>query len=94
MKCPYCEPYDPEGFCNQGHCTRNGNLPSPWIDVREKLPDKDGLYLVFNKNYSNNVCTHYYYVGNEDNTGWYESTYYKAEKVTHWMPLPAAPEGE
>jgi len=68
---------------------RDENMPH-WILVTERLPEP-GWYLVR----CNEVHKHihriaYYY--NCYNPAWYEDSNNITECVTHWMPLPSAPE--
>lgn len=69
-----------------------------WISVKERLPDKKGTYLVFAPTYSGGSSS-----GLDCNDGvmfarwrkhWsIEVGYHKRPNcVTHWMPLPDAPE--
>ena len=61
-----------------------------WISVKERLPEKNGRYLVCDKNgevYSAE------YEKNRPDSEWtddYEG--YLDMEVTHWMPLPERPE--
>jgi len=68
-------------------------MPSDgWISVKERLPDKEGIYLV----YADNLIA----LGEFDfsyNGDWYIqpflSDWYRSKSfVTHWMLLPEAPE--
>ena len=62
-----------------------------WIPVKERLPDKNGRYLVTNYNL---VCLRRFSVarnefGYFDNTDEsYESRWVSVPQVTAWMPLP------
>ena len=77
-----------------------------WINVKHKLPNKDGKYLCYHKtNYSSGITTCMFTVNLEkvsaydfcgDNRcGWYnydsEYGYYECIDVTHWMELPPDP---
>ena len=87
-----------------------GNIPNPvylqsqaqqtksqWISVEERLPESKNEVLVFEK--SNNVSFSFF-----DGKAWfineYERNYGYIQRklpdglVTHWMPLPPAPEGD
>jgi len=67
-----------------------------WISVEERLPEKDGSFLVYGK--TDNCCGMRVMLGE----AWYrqemeEFTYGERGCVceaTHWMPLPEAPKGE
>lgn len=75
-----------------------------WISVQDRLPEKDGEYLVFIRSpyagYSkiagfstDKTATHTFL---DAGYGWsnYDSDYgyYECKDVTHWMPLPEPPE--
>lgn len=79
-----------------------------WIPVTERLPEKDGKYLV-NKDlwgtpYISTILfakvgekVSAYDLKGEKNV-WYdydsEPGYFPVDTVTHWMPLPEPPKGE
>lgn len=54
---------------------------SEWISIKDKIPEKDGRYLVFEKG------NYYGWVGVLSlREGRWDS-----ENVSHWMPLPESP---
>ncbi len=58
-------------------------FPAPqWISVKDRLPEKNGNYLVCTKAMS--VFTTHYWT---DETRWSHYT----NHITHWMPLPDPP---
>lgn len=63
-------------------------LPDGWISVKERLPDDSGYFLVALK--SKYVTD----MGYNKLDGWHKGDLaeYWQDKVTHWLPLPAAPE--
>jgi Lar family restriction alleviation protein len=75
-----------------------------WIPVKEKLPDKDGRYLVCDGGAVLEACFsptgqlrrnqngEFYRLPSWSTTDCYESE--DLDHVTHWMPLPEPPEGE
>lgn len=78
-----------------------------WINVNEKLPDEDGKYLVnyVAFNFQSMKVMRFtkdlhsvddYKFRNEHRPGWYECDdevgYFENTGVTHWMPLPNAPQ--
>lgn len=78
-----------------------------WIPVTERLPDKDGDYLIFKNSPYGGWCevagfakdggkVDEYDLGGCENV-WYdydsEYGYIGFDSVTHWMPLPEPPEG-
>ena len=77
-----------------------------WISVKDRLPEKDGDYVVYIQYpYSNLIMiiswTNNYkgfYPDLKGKAVWYDydSEYGDCEitNVTHWMPLPLPPEGE
>lgn len=81
-----------------------------WISVKDKLPDKDGSYLVCVKSLFyygrcmsivNYTLNYQYDDFNRDLIGraiWYQydSEYgdFERDDVTHWMPLPELPDEE
>ena len=62
-----------------------------WISVKERLPEKSGLYLTYHA--KRGSMTMHYSVNNEAwNAFDHEDRPKYALKVTHWMPLPEPPE--
>ena len=82
-------------------------VPSPWISVEERLPERSGLYLVMAKwpAFEDEVMSIVNYDEDAEAFGeWQEqfdrdtlgslgSEFYSVD-VTHWMPLPDLPEVE
>lgn len=77
--------------------------PNEWVSVEESLPEKRGEYIVCacdegepidERIWGDTVviCADYY----DGTFTWYEgdTEYDISDIVTHWMPLPAPPEGE
>ncbi len=57
-----------------------------WIKCSDRLPDKNGWYLVYRKNHE--LHTSYYkHYGWEDRN----SMVIFFTDITHWMPLPKKP---
>ena len=61
-----------------------GELPSVtpharWIPCSERLPDKDGCYLVSTTGTNNDIIDIAYYT---------EEIWHKASRIKAWMPLP------
>lgn len=80
-----------------------------WISVKERLPDKDGRYLCYtDTDYGYPIeiasfATNLYEVDeydfeDEKRAGWYcydgNWGFNEIEDITHWMPLPDAPQKE
>ena len=62
------------------------NIPEiipKWIPVSERMPENDGVYLCWDNRY---VTTYAFIFG-----GW-QANQFIAKNITHWMPLPAAPQ--
>lgn len=64
-----------------------------WISVKDRLPEKDDIYLVavvrFNNASELSVDIGFYDTdGEEWNLDWCTFDY----MITHWMPLPSLPE--
>lgn len=88
-------------------CFRHGvkwaldNAVPQWIPVSERLPDSDDEVLVYpfpDNSYGIRLGTYHPYEGKLKGKWTYEEerhSYYEQveiNNVTHWMPLPAAPE--
>lgn len=58
-------------------------VPGKWIPVSERVPENDGAYLCWDKRY---VTTYAFIFG-----AW-QANQFIAKNITHWMPLPAAPQ--
>ena len=59
---------------------------SEWISVEERLPEREGTYLVYTYKGAIKFGDFRCYYAENDSP---QFDYY----VTHWMPLPEAPEG-
>lgn len=63
-----------------------------WISVNDRLPEKQGHFLVIApKSFPKNcimVVAEFY---DDNNTFYSESSDYPMPDVTHWMPLPEPP---
>lgn len=63
------------------------NVPV-WISVDDKMPDNSGRELILCDQNTKDVVVGYRFLDQ-----WHFSDYEEIlEKVTHWMPLPSAPE--
>ena len=62
-----------------------------WISVKEKLPKKEGKYLIYTKNLTGykpleeNIFIAIFYCND------WIFKYWEDNDVTHWMPLPEPP---
>lgn len=55
-------------------------VPGKWIPVSERMPeDEEQYYLTYSE--GDGVCRSYFFDG-----------YFADQYITHWMPLPAAPQ--
>lgn len=67
-----------------------------WISVKDRLPEEDGLYLVYTHHgrdvgrfEKDKLGNWYVFISDEfDNFHWVRG------HVSHWMPLPEPPKGE
>ena len=64
-----------------GWCKQSG-----WISVEDRLPEREGTYLVYTYKGAIKFGDFRCYYAKNDNP---QFDYY----VTHWMPLPEAPKG-
>lgn len=78
-----------------------GAVMSKWISVEERLPERDGVYLVYAPTYSGGSSSGLDCIGGvmfcRRRYGHWsiEVGYHKRPNcVTHWMPLPEPPEEE
>lgn len=62
----------------------HATVPGKWIPVSERMPENDGAYLCWDNRY---VTTYAFIFG-----AW-QANQFVAKNITHWMPLPAAPQG-
>lgn len=72
--------------------TKLVNNVQQWISVKDRLPEKEGFYLVATK-YGTVHRELYFLCGDppEPSFGWCGVS---KGKYTHWMPLPDPPKGE
>lgn len=89
----YLYPSSVEGMAD--HLIANGVTIQKWIPVTERLPENmDDRVLVLLP-----TISYHYPIGNQRiDTDRYRGEHRKwvryGDKVTHWMPLPEAPNGE
>lgn len=62
---------------------------TPWIAVTERLPEKEGSYLVCSK--TGKVYTSHYYTEKKWSEWYTRKAEWSHPNVTHWMPLPNPP---
>lgn len=63
-----------------------------WIPVTERLPEKEGSYLVCSK--TGKVYTSHYYTEKKCSGGYIRKPAWSHPNITHWMPLPEPPKEE
>lgn len=76
------------------HLIANGVTIQKWIPVSERLPDKEGSYLVYTERGS--VYASHFYTRKTFHNGYVREAQWSQRgkvKVTHWMPLPEPPKG-
>ena len=80
------------------HLIANGVTIQKWIPVTERLPDKDGAYLVRWANKSVGDAEYeckYGSFGYWIDIMWDEDAdWFPYVDITHWMPLPEPPKGD
>lgn len=59
---------------------------SPWISVKDKLPDNQDIVLV--RDEYGGVCTAYLHGPKSGFITYGEEAYCKFGEITHWMPIP------
>lgn len=57
----------------------SADRPTGWIPVSERLPGKNGCYLVSTTGTNNDIIDMAYYI---------EGMWHKASRIKAWMPLP------
>ena len=97
----YDEPCDPRDCVFSRAINDAPTLTPQWISVEERLPEKNGTYLVYAPTYSGGSSSALDCVGGVmfsrfKNKKWsIEAGYYKRPNcVTHWMPMPEPPNGK
>ena len=102
---PCCDTYEGQAE----YLIANGVTVQEWISVKDRLPEKDGAYLVTTNSFGDRqsvklrwfakdgeMVEAYDLAGQKD--VWYlydiECGYVSIKTVTHWMPLPHPPKGE
>ena len=100
---------DERDMCEQAFKNGYEKGKPKWIPVSERLPEKDGHYLVFERGYLIPIIRVLEFAKDgrkvdkyDFHRGWKNVWYrYDSEwghitidSVTHWMPLPEPPKGE
>ena len=62
---------------------------SKWVSVTERLPDAEGMYIVYVPLTGEKIVAADYLDGH-----WIDWEVDLTERVTHWMQLPKSPEEE
>lgn len=90
--CPLCHhlcDLDWAGMVNNSDATdTNAGLKSEWISVEERLPEPKKWVLVFTRHMHHPVVCFY------EDVWYFLGGFFSKGQVTHWMPLPSAPEKE
>ena len=63
-----------------------GTKQSPWISVKDKLPDNQNIVLV--RDEYDGFCTAYLHGPKSGFITYGEEAYRKFGEITHWMPIP------
>jgi hypothetical protein len=64
-----------------------GTKQSPWISVKDKLPDNQNIVLV--RDEYDGFCTAYLHGPKSGFITYGEEAYRKFGEITHWMPIPS-----
>ena len=101
--------YDVDALAIAQYLITHGVTVQEWIPVKDRLPEKDGSYLVTSNYFGNNQCIDvlgfvkdgetvdkYELAGQKYVWYFYDSEYgyVSTHSVTHWMPMPQPPKGE
>lgn len=71
--------------CKDEPVSQPYKLPDGWIKCSERMPGRDGGYLTWD---GRNVSNTPFFFGS------WQANQFIARNITHWMPLPAAPDKE
>lgn len=74
------------------HLIANGVTIQSWIPVTERLPDRNGVFLVCTKHDFYKTAKVAKATFKKNSRGFYGQGGYWSN-VTHWMPLPEPPKG-
>lgn len=89
--CPNCDSGYAQGY-SDGYLKGKEDRPQgEWIPVSERLPDKEGEYLVTRADFDNwGVCrvSNVIDIAKFDYSSHYNNGFHKAYEVIAWMPLP------
>ena len=79
------------------HLIANGVTVQKWIPVTERLPEKNGTYLVL---WTNKAVSDAEYESTYKSFGYWidilldtDEEWIAYQHITHWMPLPEPPKG-
>ena len=82
--------YIPKNFAD--HLIANGVTVQEWVDVKDRLPEESGMYIVTaNDGHAQRVS---FVQWQKKNRMWNLTGARSYWRVTHWMPMPQPPKGE
>lgn len=84
----HTDDYEKFKIVERACCAAIDKVPSPWISVKERLPEKGALVLAWIKDENEPYPTVGSFDGDEREIGVWRRW------VTHWMPLPDPPKKE
>lgn len=74
------------------HLIANGVTVQEWVDVKDRLPEESGMYIVTaNDGHAQRVS---FVQWQKKNRMWNLTGARSYWRVTHWMPMPQPPKGE
>ncbi|HCQ8472437.1 TPA: DUF551 domain-containing protein [Klebsiella michiganensis] len=74
----------------QSHGSEPDTVPGKWIPVSERLPEEGGRYWCYVEEQNSLGKSHYQWNCSWNGDVWSDNAL--TGRVTHWMPLPAAPQ--
>ncbi|MFP2268112.1 DUF551 domain-containing protein [Citrobacter braakii] len=80
------------GTMNHGAAGNFPVIPDGWVDCSERLPEEGGRYWCYVEEINSLGKSHYQWNCSWNGNVWSDPAL--SGRVTHWMPLPAAPQQE
>ncbi|MDC7948800.1 DUF551 domain-containing protein [Enterobacter kobei] len=88
-----CQEYvEPERF-QEAVSGNSAVIPDGWVDCSERMPEQSGRYWCYVEEQNDLGKSHYEWNCSWNGDRWWVESE-NGGRVTHWMPLPAAPQQE